>query len=153
MLRTLTAGLVCLVFAGCGGDVEEASVYDPEAELRAWVDAAEEHAEDKDRSGLLSMISENYADARGNDRKKVGDIMRVYFLRQDTVAMMSSIDDIAVMGDSAAQVNVTVAMAGTGGGAIGLNADAYKFALDLEKQDEEWMLTSARWGKVGRDMR
>jgi hypothetical protein len=153
MVRTLSTGLICLLFAGCGGDADEASVYDPEPELRAWVDTAEAYAEDKDRRGLLSMISESYADGRGNDREKVGDIMRIYFMRQQAVAMLTSIDDIVIMGDSAAKVNVTVGMAGTDASALGVRADAYQFELDLEKHDEDWLLNSARWGKAGRDMR
>ena len=99
------------------------------------------------------MISENYVDSRGNDHEQVGNILRLYFLQQESVAILTSIDDIQVMGDTAAQVNLTVGMAGTDESALGIRADAYNFELELENTDDEWMLIGARWGKVGRDMR
>jgi hypothetical protein len=34
-----------------------------------------------------------------------------------------------------------------------LSADAYRFELELEKQDEGWRLIGARWGEVGQPLR
>ena len=154
MRQILTIGLVSALLAACGGsDPEPAAGPDPRDELRDWVDTAEAVAEDKDRRGLLSMISENYADGRGNDREKVGDILRVYFMRAESIALLTSIDEIELMGDTAALVDVTVGMAGTDASALGLSAKAYKFEFELEKPADEWMLIGARWGKVGRDLR
>ena len=121
--------------------------------MRAWVDAAEAAAEEKDRQGLLDMIAENYADARGNDHTQIGNMLRFYFLRHKSVGFISNINDISIMGDSAALVNLTVIGAGTGTSALGLQADAYNFELELEYRDDEWMLIGARWGEVGREMR
>ena len=98
------------------------------------------------------MISETYIDARGNNRESIGDMLRLYFFRQQSIALLTSIDEIELMGDTAALVNVTVGMAGTGG-AIGLDADAYRFEFELEKPDDEWLLIGARWGGIGRDLR
>lgn len=147
-MRILIFSLICAYLAGCGGGADEA----PEQALRAWVDTAEAAAEEKDRRGLLAMISENYVDSRGNDHEQIGNVLRVYFLRQQSIALLTSIDDIVVMGDTAAQVNLTVGMAGTGAGALGIRADAYNFELELESTDDEWMLIGARWGEVGREM-
>jgi hypothetical protein len=152
MRRILNASLVCLFLAACGGGGDDVqSGANPEAALRAWVAAAEAHAEDKDRSGLLGMISENYVDSRGNDYDQIGKIIRLYFMRQESVAILTSIDDITVMGDSAAQVSLTVGMAGTNASALGISANAYNFELELENPDDEWMLIGARWGRVGGD--
>lgn len=148
-MRILIFSLICAFLAGCGGGPEA----DPEEALRAWVEAAEAAAEDKDRRDLLAMISENYADARGNDHAQIGNMLRLYFLRQKSVAFLTIIDDIVVMGCTAAQVNLTVAMAGTDASALGIRADAYSFELELENTDDEWMLIGARWGAVGRKMR
>jgi hypothetical protein len=146
-MRILIVSLICALLAGCGPEAG------PEEALRAWVDAAEAAAEEKDRRGLLALISENYADARGNDHEQIGNMLRYYFLRQKSVAFITNIDDIAVMGDTAAEVSLTVGMAGTDAGAIGIRADAYNFKLELEKMDDEWMLIGARWGEVGGEMR
>ncbi len=140
--------LACAFLAGCGGSEEG-----PEEALRAWVDAAEAHAEEKDRGGLLDMIDENYADARGYDHTQIGNLLRIYFLRQKSVGFVTNINDISVMGGTAALVNVTVVMAGTNADAFGVRADAYNFELELENRDDEWRLIGARWGEVGTEMR
>jgi len=153
MSRILQTGMICALLAACGGGTDAGSAANPEDALRAWVEAAEARAEDKDRGGLLAMISESYADSRGNDHEKIGNIIGVYFMRQQSVALLTSIDDIDIMGDTAAEVTLTVGMAGTNASALGVTANAYNFELELENPDDEWMLIGARWGKVGRDVR
>jgi hypothetical protein len=140
--------LFCLLLAACGGEPD-----DPEAALRAWVGRAELAAEEKDRGELLALISERYADARGNDFGGIDDQLRLAFFRQDPIGLVSTIDEISLFGDTAALVNVTVAMASTYQSRIGINADAYRFELELEKADGEWLLVGARWGELGGSMR
>ena len=147
-VRYLIISLLLIQLTACGGDPN-----DPEAEVRAWIAQGEAAAEEKDRSELLDMISETYTDARGNSHESIGDMLRVYFFRQQSIALLTSIDDITLMGDTAAMVNLTVGMAGTGSGRIGLDADAYRFEFELEKPDDEWLLIGARWGGIGRDLR
>ena len=125
----------------------------PEEALHAWVDEMELAAEDMDRGAMLDKISEGYADARGNSRKDIGDTLLIYFLRQQSVAFVSTIDEIKLSGDTAAKILVTVAMAGTNDGTFGLSADAYKFELELEFVDSEWFLIGAKWGELGHDLR
>ncbi len=147
-MRILIFSLICAFLTGCGGGPEAG----PEEAVRAWVDAAETIAEDKDRRGLLAMISENYADSRGNDYVQINSLFRFYFLRQKSVVLFTSIDDIVVMGDTAAKVTLTVGMAGTDSSALGVRADAYKFELELENTDDDWLLIGARWGEIGSDL-
>ena len=148
-MRYLTLSLTILLLSACGG--EDAS--DPEAELRAWVARGETATEEKDRGDLLDLISESYADSRGNDRDGLGDILRVYFFRQDSIALLTSIDEITFYDDTAAQVLLTVGMAGTNSGALGFRADAYQFELELQKAEDEWTLIGARWGELGGELR
>ena len=148
-MRYLTLSLTILFLSACGG--EDAS--DPEAELRAWVARGETATEEKDRGDLLDLISESYADSRGNDRDGLGDILRVYFFRQDSIALLTSIDEITFYDDTAAQVLLTVGMAGTNSGALGFRADAYQFELELQKPEDEWTLIGARWGELGGELR
>jgi hypothetical protein len=143
----LFLGIGILVVA-CGG-----ATGGPEEALRAWVDEMEFAAEDMDRSAMLDKISEGYADARGNSRKDIGDTLLIYFLRQQSVAFVSTIDEIKLSGDTAAEILVTVAMVGTNDGTFGLSADAYKFELELESVDSEWFLIGAKWGELGHDLR
>ena len=142
------AMLSMLNVAACGGGSS-----DPEAELRAWLDEAEEAAENKDRRALLAKISTNYADGRGNSRDELGNMFRVYMLRQQSISILTKIDAIELLGDSAADVALTVGMAGTNNRAFGLNADAYRFELELEKDGGDWLLIGARWGELGDELR
>ena len=54
-MRTLcTIGVVILTLTACGGPASA-----PEEQLRAWVAAGVEAAKNKDRSELVSMVSES----------------------------------------------------------------------------------------------
>ncbi len=146
--RYLMVGLLCTGLAACGGPVQG-----PEQAIRAWVSQGEELAEEKDRRGLVDMISESYTDARGNDRDDIENMFRVYFLRQNKVALITKIEELNVYGDSAAELVLTVGMAGTSEGTLGFSADAFRFEMEFEPEDDEWLLTSGRWGELGEDLR
>ncbi len=144
-LCTLTLG--ALVLTGCS---EPASA--PEEELRAWVAAGMEAAKEKERRRLVGMISPSYADARGNERGDIENLLRVYFLRINNIQLLSTIEEITVYDDTAAKILMTIGMAGTHDGVLGFSADAYRFEFELEKESEDWQLLAARWGEVGDEL-
>lgn len=147
-LRLPAMTLMCLWLTACGGPAEG-----PEAALRSWVARGHELAEAKDRGGLVDMISPDYIDGRGNERDDIGDLFRLYFLRVHTVALITNIEELNVYGDDAGEVILTVGMAGTHDGTFGFSADAYRFEMEFERDGSEWLLTSARWGELGEDLR
>ena len=151
MMASLTRIVLLLMLApiaGCGGDVS-----DPENQVRAWVDAMHVAAEEKARRDIVTSISPAYVDTRGNSRNDIDNLLRVYFLRQNKIALLNSIDEISVIDGTAAEVSMTVAMAGTNNSAVGINADAYRFELELEHDGDDWRLISARWGELGEQVR
>ncbi len=149
LTRTLcTVFAVAAMLAGCGGPASA-----PEQELRTWVADGMNAAGNKERRRLMGMVSDAYADARGNTRSDIEDRLRVYFLRQHKIALISNIEEITVYDDTAAKIILTVGMAGTNDGVLGFSADAYRFALELEKDGGEWELISARWGELGDELR
>ena len=149
LIRTqCTIGVVILALAACSGPSSA-----PEEQLRAWVSAGVEAATDKNRRKLVNMISASYADARGNERADIENMLRAYFLRQHKIVLLTSIEEITVYDETAAKIKMTVGMAGTNNGALGLSADAYRFELELENHDDEWQLISARWGELGDEIR
>ena len=147
-MRCMLPAIACLWLAACSGPDES-----PEAALRAWVAKGQALAEDRNRRGLVEMISPDYTDARGNGRDDISRMFDFYFLRTNSVALLTRIDELAVFGDDAGEVLLTVGMAGTHGGTFGFSADAYQFAMELERDGQEWMLTSARWGELGESLR
>ena len=140
--------LACLVvLGGCGGP--EAG---PEEQLRQWVSAGRQAAETRDRGDLLDLISPAYVDTRGFDRDDIGDRLRVYFLRQQSIKLLTSVEEIRIYGDSAAEIDLTVGMAGKNDSVFGFSADAYRFQLELERDGDDWLLISARWGELGEEL-
>ena len=142
--RRLTLGLVCSGLIACGNPPTP-----PEQAVRAWVANGQQAAEDKDRRALLKMISPAYVDARGNSRDQIESLFRLYFLRQHSIALLTKIESLRIIGDSAAELELTVGMAGTNDGALGFSADAYRFEMELERDGDEWLLISGRWGEIG----
>ena len=145
-LGLAAAALVILV--GCGEPPSE-----PEAELRAWVDAGIASVEAKERRAVVGMVSDAYVDGRGNERSDLDKILRVYFHRMHNIKLLPKIEEITVYGDTAAQLVLTVGMAGTNDGILGFSADAYQFELEVEKYGDEWRLISARWGEMGGELK
>jgi hypothetical protein len=140
--------MVLLLIAACGGPATP-----PEEELRQWVNSAQAAAEAKERRAMLDLISPDYADGRNYKRDDIGDMLRVYFLRQNNITLLTSIDEIRLYGDSAAEIDMTVGMAGTNDSVFGFSADAYSFQLELENNGDDWLLIAARWGEMGQELR
>ena len=149
LTRTLCTVTVALaVLAACGEPASE-----PEAELRAWVATGVEFAENKQRRDLMSMVSPAYADARGKEKSDIETMLRLYFLRQNSIALLPKINEITLYDDTAASVDVTMGLAGTNDGVLGFSADAYRFELEVTKDGDEWQLISARWGELGGEIK
>jgi len=138
------ASLACAVLiVGCGPEVG------PEDALRQWVNTGQEAVQAGDRRGLLRLISPAYADARGLGREDIDDRLRVYFLRQHSIKLLTKIDAIRLHGETAADIDLRVGMAGKNDSVLGFTADAYQFQLELERDGGRWFLISARWGELG----
>ncbi|MEX2126521.1 MAG: hypothetical protein WD795_21685 [Woeseia sp.] len=146
-ISCIAAALACAAVGACTPSPE------PEEAVRLWVNDAQAAVEEQDRNGLMEMISESYVDARGNDRSDLEQMLRIWFLRNRNAVVVSRIDDLTVVGDTAAHVLLTVGMAGTGDGVLGLTADAWRFELELENGGDRWVLIGARWAELGEDLR
>jgi len=142
--RLVLAGLLCNGLLACSDPPTP-----PEEAVRAWVAEGQRRAEEKDRRGLVRMISPDYADSRGNERDDIENLFRLYFLRQHNVVLLTNIEEIRVFGGSAAEFDLTVGMAATNDGVLGFSADAYHFEMELVREGDDWLLIAGRWGEVG----
>jgi hypothetical protein len=125
----------------------------PEEAVLAWLEEAETAAEERDRKRLVDVVSENYLDARGNDRAAIDETLRFLFLRNRNIVLTSNVEELTIVDATAAKVILTAAMAGTNDGAFGFGADVYRFELELMRDGGEWLLIGARWGEAGRPRR
>ena len=144
-LSRLVLSLALLISLGaCGGPKMGA-----EEQLTQWVDDVQAAAEAKERRAIIKMISPAYKDAKGYDRDNIDGKLRAYFFRQSNIKLLTTVNEIRVFGESAAEIDLTVGMAGTNDGFLGFSADAYKFQLELVLEGDDWLLISARWAELG----
>lgn len=127
---------------------------DAEAAIREWVARGEAAAEAEDRRELMNMISTSYADARGNSRDDIDRTLRLLFLREDGIKVVTHIEEIEVYDDTAAKLTLTTGVAGSSDTSLlGISADAVRFEYELEHDGDDWLLTGARWGELGEEVR
>jgi hypothetical protein len=125
--------------AGCAAD-------DPEADIRELIAAAEEAAEARDVGFFSGVLAERYSDARGNDREAMIRALRGYFIANQRIEIVSRIDEIVITGDGTARAVVHAGMVGRRADATlidGLDADLYRFELELVDDGDDWMVIRA----------
>ena len=143
------AAMACAaMLVACGGPA-----VGPEESLRAWVAKGIAAAEAKERRELVDMIASSYVDARGNERDDIENLLRLYLMRQNRIALLTTIEEITIYDDTAARLDLTVGMASTNDRALGFSADAYRFQFEVERDSDDWKLISARWGELGQELR
>jgi hypothetical protein len=130
--------------AGC-------TASNPEAEIRALMAAAEQAAEARDVGFFAEVLGEGYRDSRGHDRDEALRSLRGYFIVNQRIDVVSRIDEIAVEGTDTARAVVQAGMLGrrTGGALLeGLDADLYRFELELVKDAGEWRIIGASFDRA-----
>jgi hypothetical protein len=145
-MKTLSvAAVLALTLAGgCG-------VSDTETELRALLAAAEDAAEARDVGFFGDLLGAAYRDSQGNDREQLLRMLRGYFIANQRIEIVSRVDEVALQGTDAARVVLHAGAVGqrTGAGALaGIDADLYRFELELAVNDGDWQVIGARWSRA-----
>jgi len=128
-----------MLVSGCGAS-------DPEAEIRALLAGAEEAAEARDVGFFGDALGDGYRDARGNDREDVLRMLRGLFIANQRIEIVSRVDEIVIEGGDAARAVVHAGMVGrrTDSSLIdGLDADLYRFELELVNDGGNWQVIGA----------
>lgn len=124
----------------------------PEAQVRALLARGEAAAEKKESGVLRQLISEKYSDSQGQDKKTVEAILRYYFLRHESIHLLTRIQQISFPQPGIAQAIVMVAMAGQpiadAEELERLRADLHRFEISLARENGEWKVTSAEWRRA-----
>jgi len=126
------------------------SPQEPEAALRSALAAAETAAEARDTGFFRSLIADEYVGPAGQSKDELIDTLRGYFLLNSSVEVLSFVDELELMADSAARVVVRAAVLGRGrvGAPLGLDADFYRIELQLVRQGSDWRIIGADWGRA-----
>jgi len=146
-MKVWLAALV-LMLAACGREPS------PEDRVREVIAAAETAAEARDLSEVMELVSDRYADLRGQDKAAIRDVMRGFILINQSIHLLVRVDDIEFPGNDLASARVTVGMLGrqnAGADDWALAADVYESDVRLLNEDDEWRLVSAEWVRAGRE--
>jgi hypothetical protein len=132
------AAFAAAVVAGCG-------TSDPEAEIRALLTAAEEAAEARDVGFFADLVGEGYRDSRGQDRAELMRTLRGYFIANQRIEIVSRVDEVVLEGSDAASAVVHAGLLGrrSGAGLAGVDADLYRFELELVNDGGDWKIIGA----------
>ncbi|HEY3518960.1 MAG TPA: hypothetical protein VGL98_18060 [Gammaproteobacteria bacterium] len=133
------ASLLAVLASGCGGS-------DPEAEIRALLAAAEEAAEARDVGYFGDALGDSYRDARGHDREEVLRMLRGLFIANQRIEIVSRVEEIVIEGGDAARAVVHAGLVGRRTDATlidGLDADLYRFELELVNDSGDWKVIGA----------
>jgi len=147
-LMTGLLGLaLILLLPGCRGERTN-----PEAEVRALINGAVMAAENKNMGTLRGLISELYADDQGQDMRAIEGLLRLHFLRNQTLHLHAHIQSVTLPQPDRAQATVLVAMAGTPIASAqdlpALRADLHRFVIDFVREEKAWRVRRAAWQRV-----
>ncbi len=142
-------GIYGLIPCACSDDET------PEQQVRDFIAAGIQAAENRKAGELRDMIDDDYMDVKGNDKKSVSRVALGYFLRNRNIHLFSQINSIHFPKPEQADVQMYVAMTGKPVDSLdrvfSLRAELVRFDLKLVKRDGEWLLNNARWQRVRAD--
>ncbi len=141
--------LFCIfLLSACSEDKDN-----PEVRIRNMVSAMESAVQQRSLDQVKELVSSDYKDEWNGDRRAALRSLLFYFQGHQSIHLLTRISDIQLNDDaSQARVIVYVGMAGQpvdkSESLIDLNADLYRFDVDLIADGDEWLVSSARWEKA-----
>ena len=135
---------MALLLSACGGEDT------PEQRVHNMIDAVEQAAEKRSLDSVSDHIADSYQDEWHADRRSVLRSLLAYFHRHQNIHLLTQVRDISFNGDeSRANVTVLVGMAGTPvespQALLTLNADLYRFDVELVLEGDDYLLATAAW--------
>ncbi len=145
----LALGLCALAF-GCS---TEAS---PEAQVRQLVDEASRAASDQDLGALGELVSDDYADKGGNDKRSLRRLLAFQVLGPRSISVFTHVQSVEVPEPTLARVELVAAFARTAISSLDvlprLDADLYRIEVELRLEaDGRWRAVAASWSRVSMD--
>lgn len=135
---------VFFTFISCSGN--EISQED---QVRLWIKRGVEAVEKRDRNILLDMISEDYKDNAGRDKKDMEKMLFVYFLKNRKIYLFHHINEIVFSDDNPeyAMVKLQAAVTGREKRDNDIKGNLVYVEMSLKK-DDVWLLTAMSWKRA-----
>lgn len=124
----------------------------PEAQIRTLIQEAVSAAEQKSLGTIRDMLSERYRDDQGQDKRAVENLLRLQFLRNESLHLFARVPSVTVTAPDRAQAIVLVAMAGVPIASVQdlatLRADLHRFEIDFSLENKQWRVQRAVWRRA-----
>lgn len=124
----------------------------PETKVRAAIATAVAAAEKKDIGPLKGLVSDKYTDAQGQDKRAVESVLRFYFLRNQSIHLLTRTSSVTFPATDRALAVVYVGMAAQPVASVDelerLRADLFRFEISFANEDGDWRAVSAEWRRV-----
>lgn len=136
----LAALLATLTLSACG------SPDSPEAQVRNVLAQMEAAAEARDVGDVMQFVAEDFRDAYGQGSAELARYLQGYFIANQSIHLLTRIEELQFVNDDEAKVRVTVARVGReadAAAAWNLAADLHDFDLTLRRQDGRWQVSHA----------
>ena len=143
------ASICCLaVVLACGSDP-----LSPEEQVRTVIETMEQAAEEGDVSAFKAIVSENYEDPYGHDKRSLAAYVTYHVMRHSHRRFFARVRSVDIRHQDRAEVVVVAAISGRDVSGIeeliGLQADVYKIDLDLDDEgDGDWRVVWAQWKRT-----
>jgi hypothetical protein len=147
-LRTLLALLMLSLILSCSSKPDS-----PEQQVRHLLRGAEVAVKEKNLDAFRQLISHQYADTSGRDKRRVVGILRYHFLGNRSIHLFTRIKEIDFPQSGEAVVTLFVAMAGrpivSQKDLLDLRADLHRFVISLVKEsDGGWRAVRSEWRRA-----
>ncbi len=124
----------------------------PEDQILAWVDRAVQRAEERDLPAMMDLVSDNYSDDEGRDKKVIRGLLLYYFRSNRSVYVWKKVKSLQVADSETAQLTLAVILAGKpfaeDMNLTKFQADMLRFDFVLEKDGRDWRVIEATWKPV-----
>jgi hypothetical protein len=124
-----------------------------EDQIRELMKEAGQHIEKKDITGLMGLLSDDYADFRGRDKTQTRDMVQTYF--QEFRGIVIHVLGTRIDGINFEEAIIQTDAALSSGGAKALrkllpvSTDNYRFMIKLTKKGDRWLIRYAEWKHIG----
>lgn len=122
----------------------------PEQQVRRVIEDMELAAEARDVGGLIEHVATEYRDANGQDRTALSRMVHGYFIANQSIHLLSRIEQLDFIADDEARAIVRVGMAGREAEADGnwdLAVDLHRFEVAFRRYGDEWKVSHADWSQ------
>jgi outer membrane biogenesis lipoprotein LolB len=146
IIKLLSVSL--LLLTSCSQDANS-----PEEQIQSTISAMEAAVEQRSLDSVRELVSSEYKDEWNGSRRAALRSLMFYFQGHQSIHLLTRTSDIQITDDGKRAIAIVyVGMAGKpveeSEVLIDMNADLYRFDVDLLADGDEWRVSSARWQRA-----